>query len=61
MLTLSAVFMLMTFVVFAGYGLFAAAVRDHIISRPRILTWMRRTFAGAFVLLGAKLAVAENR
>jgi threonine/homoserine/homoserine lactone efflux protein len=47
--------------VFAIYGLFAAAVRDHIISRPRILTWMRRTFAGAFVLLGAKLAVAENR
>jgi threonine/homoserine/homoserine lactone efflux protein len=61
MLILSAVFMLMTFVVFAIYGLFAAAVRDHIISRPRILTWMRRTFAGAFVLLGAKLAVADNR
>ncbi len=61
MLTLSGVFMLMTFVVFVGYGLFAAAVRDHIISRPRILTWMRRTFAGAFVLLGAKLAASESR
>lgn len=60
MLTLSAVFMLMTFVVFVGYGLFAASVRDHIISRPRILTWMRRTFAGAFVLLGAKLAASER-
>ena len=42
-----------------GYGLFAAAVRDHIISRPRMLTWMRRTFAGAFVLLGAKLAASD--
>ncbi len=32
MLMLSAVFMLMTFVVFAAYGLFAAAMRDHVIS-----------------------------
>ena len=60
MLLLSAVFMLMTFVVFVGYGLFAAAIRDRIISRPRVLTWMRRTFAGAFVLLGAKLALADR-
>src|SRR5260370_21894797 len=60
MVELSAVFMLMTFVVFVGYGLFAASVRDHVISRPRVLTWMRRTFAGAFVALGAKLAFAER-
>ena len=60
MLELSAVFMLMTFAVFAVYGVFAAAVRNHIISRPRVLTWMRRTFAGAFAALGAKLAVAER-
>ena len=60
MLELSAVFMLMTFVVFVGYGLFAASVRDHVISRPRVMAWMRRTFAAAFVALGAKLAVAER-
>src|SRR3546814_7773604 len=35
MLELSGVFMLMTFVVFVGSGLFAAAIRDHVISRPR--------------------------
>jgi threonine/homoserine/homoserine lactone efflux protein len=57
---LSAVFMLLTFVVFVGYGLFAAAIREHVISRPRVLTWMRRTFAAAFVALGAKLALAER-
>jgi threonine/homoserine/homoserine lactone efflux protein len=34
MLELSAVFMLMTFVVFVGYGLFAASVRDHVIRSP---------------------------
>ncbi|MGP0088672.1 MAG: LysE family translocator [Xanthobacteraceae bacterium] len=60
MLVLSAVFMLMTFVVFVGYGLFAASIRDHVISRPRVLTWMRRTFAGAFAALGTKLAFADR-
>ncbi len=60
MLMLSAVFMLLTFVVFVGYGLLAASVRDHVISRPRVLTWIRRAFAGAFVALGAKLALAER-
>ena len=57
---LSSVFMAMTFVVFAAYGLFAAAMRDRIISRPAVMTWMRRTFAAAFVLLGLKLALTER-
>ena len=60
MLELSAVFMLLTFAVFVGYGLFAAAIRNHVISRPRVLTWMRRTFAAAFIALGAKLALADR-
>lgn len=60
MLSLSGVFMGMTFIVFVAYGLFAASVRNHVISRPRILTWMRRTFAGAFVALGVKLALADR-
>ena len=60
MLELSAVFMLMTFVVFVVYGLFAASIRDHVVTRPRVLTWMRRSFAGAFVVLGVKLAFADR-
>ena len=60
MVMLSVVFMLLTFVVFAGYGLFAASIRRHVISRPRVLVWMRRTFAAAFVALGAKLALADR-
>ena len=60
MLELSGVFMLVTFVVFAGYGVFAASVRSHVISRPRVLAWMRRGFAAAFVALGAKLALTER-
>jgi threonine/homoserine/homoserine lactone efflux protein len=60
MLKLSFVFMLMTFVVFTIYGVFAAAVRSQIVSRPRVLAWMRRSFAAVFVLLGARLALAER-
>ena len=60
MVGLSGVFMLLTFVVFVGYGAFAASVRRHVISRPRVLTWMRRVFAGSFVALGARLAVTDR-
>ncbi len=60
MLELSSVFMLLTFVVFVGYGIFAASIRSHVVSRPMVMTWMRRTFAGAFVMLGAKLALTER-
>ncbi len=60
MLGLSGIFMLLTFVIFAIYGLFAAAMRHQVLSRPRVMTWLRRTFAGAFVLLGARLALADR-
>ncbi len=60
MLVLSGVFMALTFIVFVGYGVFAAAMRRHVISRPAVVTWMRRTFAAAFVAMGAKLALAER-
>lgn len=60
MLELSAVFMLLTFVVFVGYGLFAASIRERVLSRPSMLAWMRRAFAGAFAALGVKLALAER-
>ncbi|MGV9247757.1 LysE family translocator [Streptomyces sp. NPDC003710] len=60
MLELSTVFMAMTFVVFVLYGGFAAAVRDHVISRPKVLAWMRRTFAAAFVGIGLQLAMTSG-
>ncbi len=60
MLELSGAFMVVTFVVFAAYGLCAAAVRDKVISRPRVLTWMRRVFAGSFVGLSARLALTRH-
>ncbi|MFJ8631273.1 LysE family translocator [Streptomyces sp. NPDC093568] len=60
MLGLGGVFMAVTFLVFAAYGVLAASVRGHVTSRPRVMTWLRRTFAGSFVALGAKLAVTAR-
>jgi threonine/homoserine/homoserine lactone efflux protein len=60
MLGLSTVFMLITFVIFGIYGVFAAAVREQVIGRPRVMAWMRRAFAGSFLALGAKLAVTRQ-
>ena len=60
MLLLSAVFMAMTFVVFVLYGVFAARVRDRVVSRPAVMGWMRRAFAGGFALLGARLALTDR-
>lgn len=60
MLALSAVFMLMTFVVFAVYGVFAAAMLTHVLARPQVVQRMRRAFAVSFVGLSAKLAVTQR-
>jgi threonine/homoserine/homoserine lactone efflux protein len=60
MLELSGAFMAMTFVVFVLYGLFAASVRDRIVTKPVVMTWLRRAFAGGFAALGARLAFAER-
>lgn len=60
MIGLAAVFMAMTLVIFIGYGIFASWVRKHIVTRPTVLTWMRRSFAGAFAALGLRLAFAER-
>jgi threonine/homoserine/homoserine lactone efflux protein len=59
MLLLAAVFMLLTFVVFLGYGFFASATRAYITSTPRAMTWLRRCFAGAFGVLGLRLALSD--
>ncbi|MGN9779637.1 LysE family translocator [Micromonospora sp. H33] len=59
MLGLSAVFMLVSLVVFAAYGLCAAAVRRHVLDRPRVADWLRRGVAGSFLALGLLLARAD--
>ncbi len=60
LLMLASVFMAMTFIVFVGYGALAALARDYVISRPAVLLWIRRSFAGTFGFLGLKLALSER-
>ena len=60
LLGLSGVFMVLTFVVFVGYAAGAAGIRNRVISRPRVLTWLRRGFAGAFAALSVSLLTVTN-
>ncbi len=60
MLELSGVFMAATFIIFALYGLFAAAMREKVLGSPSVMAWMRRSFAAAFLALGARLALTER-
>lgn len=60
MLVLSFVFMFMTFVVFVIYGIFAHKSSVFIQNSPKIMQRIQKGFAGIFVLLGMKLAVAER-
>jgi threonine/homoserine/homoserine lactone efflux protein len=60
LLTMALMFMALTFIAFIGYGFCASLARDYVISRPTVLTWLRRSFAGTFGLLGLKLALSER-
>jgi len=53
---LGAVFVAMTFAVFAVYAVFAGTARRAIIESPRALGVMRRLFAASFAALGVRLA-----
>lgn len=60
MLGLSAVFMAMTFVVFAAYGLIASATRERVLRSPQVLARLRKGFAACFLVLSGRLAL-ESR
>ncbi|MBO9356147.1 LysE family translocator [Bordetella petrii] len=60
MTELSLVFMALTFVIFAAYGAFAAAIRQHVLAGTTVQTWMRRGFAAAFAGLAAQLAFTQK-
>ncbi|MDX5377802.1 MAG: LysE family translocator [Halomonas sp.] len=60
MFELSLAFMLMTLAVFIVYGVSAAAARQRVLARPRVLAWLRRTFAASFLALAVRLTLAER-
>lgn len=60
MLALGGVFMGMTFAVFVVYGTLASALRQQVITSPRIMRCVQRSFAALFAALATRLAVAER-
>jgi threonine/homoserine/homoserine lactone efflux protein len=60
LLTLSAVFMLMTFIVFVGYGLLAHTFRKLVVESTRVQVWLRRIFSASFFGLGINLSMTEK-
>ena len=60
LLVLCGVFMAMTFVVFVVYGFLAHAFRRTVMDSPRVQSWLRRGFAGAFAGLGVNLALSDR-
>ena len=60
MVMLSAVFMVITLIIFVLYGVLASSVRKYVVGSPRVILWLRRSFAAAFAGLGVRLAVTEQ-
>ncbi len=60
LILLAVAFMVLTFIVFVGYGAFASLARDYVISRPQVMKWCKYAFAGSFGLLGLKLALTDR-
>lgn len=59
MLELGLVFMLITLVVFAVYGILASSVSRQVARSPRVITLLQRSFAAVFATLGVKLALTQ--
>ncbi|WP_299755229.1 LysE family translocator [uncultured Boseongicola sp.] len=57
MMTMGAVFVVMTFAVFVAYGVFAAAARDYLLQSERAMRWLNRGFAAIFATLAGRLAL----
>ncbi len=60
MLTLSGIFMALTFVVFAMYGLAASFFRRHLIDRAKVTRRIQKGFALGYVGIGVGLATTHR-
>ena len=60
MMGLSAVFMGMTFVIFALYGILASWISTYLMRSPKAIRRLQRSFAVIFAALALKLALSEQ-
>jgi threonine/homoserine/homoserine lactone efflux protein len=60
MAVLGATFMVVTAIVFTGYGIGAGTIRRWLLNRPSLQRLLDRATAGLFVALGLRLALSER-
>jgi threonine/homoserine/homoserine lactone efflux protein len=60
MIEVSVAFMLITFVVFVGYGRFAIAIRDNVTSNPCVSAWVRHLLAAGFATSAVLLMIGDG-
>lgn len=60
MVTLSAVFMGMTFLIFALYGILASGISAYLINSSRAVKRLQQAFAAAIAIFAVKLALSEE-
>jgi threonine/homoserine/homoserine lactone efflux protein len=60
MIVLSAVFMGMTFLVFALYGILASGISAYLINSSRAVKRLQQAFAAVLALFAVKLALSEE-
>jgi threonine/homoserine/homoserine lactone efflux protein len=60
LLALGAAFMLVTFVVFAGYAYVGAALRDRVLGVPAVRRFVERTIGAVLIAFAARLAVGHR-
>jgi threonine/homoserine/homoserine lactone efflux protein len=60
MVGLSMIFMGMTLVIFAMYGILASAISKFLINSPKAIRGIQRSFAVIFAGLAVKLALSEH-
>ncbi len=56
MTLLGLIFMAMTFAVFVVYGCFAAALRQHVLGRKKVMDLIGKSFSAGFLIMSVKLA-----
>jgi len=60
MVTLSAVFMGMTFLIFALYGILASGISAYLINSSRAVKRLQQAFAAVLAIFAVKLALSEE-
>ena len=60
MITLSAVFMSMTLIIFVLYGILASSVRAYLINSSKVIKGFQQAFALLFAVFAVKLALSEK-